>query len=155
MNTFTQINKLAVQCQDIVTEYNKDAVKYGFDKAEVKSTEYYELVMTAMLSAGATITDIKVNHVQIALDKFPKEEDKAKTKPTNKKAKIMTTTNTTPKLIDGRKEFQYYTNNLDVKIALRKDHNYYTVFINGVTVRCELTKYQAHELLTHLGAEKK
>ena len=59
------------------------------------------------------------------------------------------------KLIDGRKEFQYYTNNLDVKIALKKDYNYYTVFINGVTVRCELTKFQAYELLTILGAEKK
>ena len=75
MNTFTQINKLAIQCQDIVVEYNKDAVKYGLDKVEMKSTEYYELLITTMLSAGATINDIKVNHVQIALGKFPKDDN--------------------------------------------------------------------------------
>lgn len=75
MNTFTQINELAIQCQDIVVEYNKDAVKYGIDKVEMKSTEYYEMVITHMLSAGATINDIKVNHVQIALGKFPEDEN--------------------------------------------------------------------------------
>lgn len=75
MNTFTQINKLAIQCQDIVVEYNTDAVKYGLDKVEMKSTEYYEMVITHMLSAGATINDIKINHVQIALGSFPEDEE--------------------------------------------------------------------------------
>lgn len=74
MYTFTQINTLAIQCQNIVVEYNKDAEKYGIDKAELKSTEYYELLIKAMLSAGATINDIKTNHVQIALGKFDGEE---------------------------------------------------------------------------------
>ena len=61
----------------------------------------------------------------------------------------------TSKLIDGRKEFQYYTNNQNVIISLRKDYNCYTVFINGIAVRRELTKLQAHELLTCLQAKKK
>lgn len=68
-----------------------------------------------------------------------------------KKANIMSTS----KLIDGRKEFQYYTNNQNVIISLRKDFGYYTVFIDFIAVRRELTKCQAHELLTCLQAKKK
>lgn len=120
MTTFTQINKLAIQCQDIVVEYNKDAVKYGLDKVEMKSTEYYELLITAMLSAGATINDIKVNHVQIALGKFP-EDDKevnnnVKTFELNNGSSLTFTLNNGETLTVEKVSFDNYTIYKDEKV---------------------------------------
>lgn len=67
----------------------------------------------------------------------------------------MNTLNNTKCLIDGRKEFQHYTNSLDVSITVQKDSNYYSVYINNQRVRSELTKLKVHELLVLLGAEKR
>lgn len=58
-------------------------------------------------------------------------------------------------LIDGRKEYQHYRNNLNVSITVEKNCNYYSVYIEQQRVRSELTKLEAHELLTLLGAEKR
>lgn len=140
MTTFTQINKLAIQCQDIVVEYNKDAVEYGFDKVEMKSTDYYELLIAAMLSAGATITDIKVNHVQIALGKFPKDDKEVKAKTVK---------------IDGRKEYQHFADVKNNTYSVKKiDKNCYTLYENKEKTMAGVTKKDIEKRLTSNNAIK-
>lgn len=137
MTTFSQINKLAIQCQVIVAEYNKDAVQYGFDKVAVKSTEYYELVITAMLSAGATITDIKVNHVQIALGKFPKEVKE------------------NPVKVDGRKEYQYFADAQKTTYSVKKiAKNCYELYENKEQTMAGVTKKDIEKRLASNNAVK-